>query len=504
LQAGTAAKIRIIVMKKKALAKKELHTNRVFQVMVCLTPAERKRLLKYLQSPYFNQSRVMEQLAAALLQCVEKNEVGFLKEHVWTTVFGKAPFDDVNFRKHCSDLLVLVEDFMGQEVFRQDQARRDAALLRFLAERDMMPLFNITVKETRQYLESRPYKSMSDYYYLYNTEIQYHNLTKTDGKPNEDSRVKHVSDYLDTFYFIQKLKIACYTAIYNRQFSTLKSGDHAHSLSVSFSEQILEFIQKSDILEQSPELSIYYHAYLMLSERGQTEHYANLRPLLYQYGADMPKWDSAEMFDTTMSYCTAEVNAGHSQFLEEYFSLSKLAIEKQIFIDKGVFSPWRFNNIIAAALRLGHFDWTEQFIISHKQFLPEESRENTYTFSLARLYRIQKKYDKVLPLLKDVEYEDVFYSLISKAMLTMTYYELSEWDALESFLKAFQVFLTRNKSLAAARKRGYLNLIKYTRRLMRLQPGETAKIVSLREEVEREKQHVVNHEWLLEKLGTLI
>jgi hypothetical protein len=496
LQAGIGAKIRIIVMKKKALAKKELHTNRVFQVMVCLTPAERKRLLKYLQSPYFNQSRVMEQLAAALLQCVEKNKVGFLKEAVWTTVFGKAPFDDVNFRKHCSDLLILVEDFMAQEVFRRDRPRRDTALLEFLADHNITLLFDSVIREARKYLEGRPYKNMDDYYYLYSMEAQYYELMKIGEKPIVDSHIKYISDYLDIFYFIEKLKLSC-SAV-----TQLKIGDHKHN--IPFSEQILEFTRQSGTMKQSPELAIYYYTYLMLSEPDQTDHYANLRRLLDQHSAEMSKLDAAELFDNALNYCTAKVNAGQYQFLEEYISLAKLSIEKQIFINKGIFAPWRFNNIIVSALRLNHLDWAEQFIHSHKQFLPEESRENTYTFSLARLYRVQKKYDKVLSLLKDVEYEDIFYNLISKTILTITYYELQEWEALESLLKSFRVFLTRNKSLTAARKRGYLNLIKYTRRLMRLQPGETAKIVSLREEVEREKQHVVNHEWLLEKLGTLI
>ena len=47
------------------------------------------------------------------------------------------------------------------------------------------------------------------------------------------------------------------------------------------------------------------------------------------------------------------------------------------------------------------------------------------------MYRYQNNFDKVLSLLRDVEYEDIGYNLISKAILIITYYELDELDALD-------------------------------------------------------------------------
>jgi hypothetical protein len=63
--------------------------------------------------------------------------------------------------------------------------------------------------------------------------------------------------------------------------------------------------------------------------------------------------------------------------------------------------------MVAAALRLGKAGWAEEFIQSNYHILPADSRDNTYTFNLARVHRYQKRYGEVLELLQNVEYADI-------------------------------------------------------------------------------------------------
>ncbi|MBK6995248.1 MAG: hypothetical protein IPH31_10090 [Lewinellaceae bacterium] len=148
-------------------------------------------------------------------------------------------------------------------------------------------------------------------------------------------------------------------------------------------------------------------------------------------------------------------------------------------------------------------EWAQNFVEEFKDHLPAESRQNTYSFNLARVYRFQKKYDQVLELLQNVEYEDIGVNMISKMMLLITHYERNDHEVLNSFIESFRVFLNRHKNIPQQRRLSYLNLLKYTRRLMRLKPGDKAAATKLREEVSREKATIVNHEWLLEKLGEM-
>jgi hypothetical protein len=480
--------------KKKRELPQELHTNKVWQVLRCLDTAEYRRLMKYLNSPYFIQSKTLGRLCEILLRHIEQGKAGFDRQAVWQKIFPGEPYDDVNFRKACSDLLKQVEGFMAQETIAQDEARQAIDTLDFVVRRKVEPLFNSALREARSEIEKSPYRSLNYYQNAYSVERQYYAMLDFDVKVNVRANLEEISYNLDIFYWIEKLKL------YSSVLSQKRTGNYDYKL--DFVNEILTYLKQFPI-EEVPELAIYYYSFLTLQDEGNVEHYYNLRRFLDKYGTVMPQQEAIELFDSALHYCTGKINKGNRDFLQEYFDLCDDALKSGIFLFKGELAPWRFNNIVAAALRLGKLDWAENFVENHKGYLSSDTRQNTYTFNLARVFLYQKKYTNVLNLLRDVEYEDIGYNLISKAILIIAYYELDEQEALDSFTESFRVFLNRHKNIPHQRRKSYLNLIKYTRRLTRLAPGDKAAVEKLREEIIREKATTVNHEWLLEKLDEL-
>ena len=57
-------------------AKGENYSNKVFETLQCLNEHERKRLLKYLRSPFFIQSEPLVLLCQAFSQEIEKIKMG--------------------------------------------------------------------------------------------------------------------------------------------------------------------------------------------------------------------------------------------------------------------------------------------------------------------------------------------------------------------------------------------------------------------------------------------
>ena len=469
------------------------HSNKVFQVLQHLDPAECKRLGRYVQSPYFNQSKPLRQLCDLLLRQIELGKDTFSRPVIWTKLFPGEPYDDVNFRKYCSDLLGLVEGFLAQEIFQQHPERRALATYEFVVNRRLEPLYNSTLRDARLRIE-QPHPSPNNYYHRYELERCYYAMMEYDVKWNLRANLEVIAHNLDVFYWIQKLKL------YGTALGQRKTSNQTYQL--VFMEEILAYLRQHPP-QDAPQLQIYYYAFLTIYEEDQESHYFQLRRSLEEYGNIMPKQEAIELYDSAMHYCTGKVNQGKRSFLQEYFDLFEQALERSIFIVKGELTAWRFNNMVAAALGLGKLDWAEGFIQRYKKYLPADTRENTYTFNLTRVYRFQGKYEQVLEMLKTIDYEDIGYNLISKMMLLITYYELDKVEELDSFTEAFRVFLNRHKHLPQPRRVSYLNLIKYTRRLMRLSPGDKTAIDRLRDEINREKASTVNHEWLLEKLDEL-
>lgn len=481
--------------KKNRPPSREAHTNKIFQTLRFLDATEQKRLVKYMRSPYFNQSKTLAKLCEILLAHIEKGKDGFDRKTVWQKLFPGEAYHDVNFRKYCSDLLKQVEGFMAQEIIAEDEAGQAIDALEFIVRRNIEPIYGSALRQARAEMDKIPYRSIDYYRNAYAIEKQYYAMMDFDVKVNVRANLEEISYNLDIFYWIEKLKL------YSSVLSQKRTGNYAYEL--NFVEEILSYLQKFPI-EDVPELAIYYYSFLTLQDEENVEHYYNFRRTLDKYGAVMPEKESIELYDSALHYCTGKLNKGNRLFLQEYFDLFEDAMNKKIFLQKDELAQWRYNNIVGVALRLGKLDWAEEFVEKYKNHLNVNTRENTYTFNLARVYRYQKKYEKVLSLLQSVEYEDIIYSLISKAILVITYYELDEIAALDSFLDSFRAFLNRNKKKISLQYRNlHLNLIKYTRRLTRLVPGDKAAIEKLREEITREKATTVNHEWLLEKLDEL-
>lgn len=472
----------------------ELHTNKVFTTLGYLTPAEARRLMRYLESPYFNQSKTIALLCERFLHLHEQGAKGFIREEVWAALFPGEAYEDVNFRKYCSDLLKLVEDFFLQEKISQEPVRPTLDLLEFVARRKIEPLYNSTLRQSRNTLNRQPYRSSAYFYEAYLLEKHYYAMMDFDVKLDIRANIEEISHNLDLFYWIEKLKL--YTAVISHR----KTGNFQYEL--RFIDEILAYLRQFPI-EEVPELAVYYYSFLTIYEEDKVEHYRNLRRMLDQYADSMPRKDVVELFDSALHYCVGRINRGDRDFLQEYFDLFGEGLRRAVFVVGGELAPWRFNNAVAAALGLGKIDWAESFVKEYKGALPAATRENTFAFNLARVYRFQGKYKEVLELLRDLEYEDIGYNLLAKSMVMMTYYDLDEYDALEPFIESFRVFLNRHKNIAALRRRSYLNWIRYVRRLTRLLPNDKASVQALYEEVERNKSTIANHAWVLEKLNEL-
>ena len=471
----------------------EQYSNKLWQTLHCLSHEEHLRLLRFLRSPYFIQSKTMGTLCEVLVRLIEKGEPGFDRQLVWQKIAPEEAYDDINFRKYCSDLLRLTGEFMAHEMTALDPIRQSMGTLSFAVQNRVDPLLQSAMRQARAVLAQKPYHSIEDFLNAYSIERQYYTMMEFDVKVDTRANLEEISQQLDLFYWIEKLKL--FIAMLSQ-----RTGNYQYDLKGM--PEILNFLHQYPV-ENVPELAIYYYSFLTLYEEDQVAHYFNLRRMLDIHATGMPQKEAIELFDAALHYCTGKINKGDRVFLQEYFDVFEEAIQKGIFLQNGELATWRFNNIVASALGLGKLEWAEAFVEKFKNHLPQDSRQNTYAFNLARVYRFQKKYDAVLELLQNVEYDDIGVNLISKMMLLITHFERNDHEVLDSFIESFRVFLNRHKNIPQQRRLGYLNLLKYTRRLMRLMPGNKAAAAKLREEIIRGKAEILNHEWLLEKLGEL-
>ena len=471
-----------------------MYNSKLYSILEHFNKYEQNRCRKYIQSPYFNKAQELIDLYEIFIKRINSSsQRPFTKEIIWKKLVPKKAFDDVRFRKFCSDLLKLVEGYLGQVVYENSKLDQAVNLMESIGKRKLDKLHNSTVKRAKTISNNQPFRNADYYLKQYQIEKKYYILTEFETKRSDRTNVEDIANNLDYFYFSEKLRL--YYVVLTQQ--TFVSQDYK-LLFIDDIMKNIELLKFQDILP----ISLYYQIILTTLNNENLEHYYKLKDLLGKHSLAFPQKEALTIYYSAINYCIRQLNKGNRQFLEESFYLYNDLIEKEIIFVNEELSPWDFKNICVLALRLGKYEWTENFIKKHRDRLPENSRDNAVTFNLARLYWYQKDHEKVIELLREVEYEDISYNLSSKSMLIATYYETDEIEPLYFLLESFRAYLNRHKDIPESRRRNYKNLIKYTKRLTKVRPGDKTALEKLKTEIEGSKS-IADAKWLLEKIAEL-
>jgi hypothetical protein len=473
-----------------------MRNSKLYSTLKDFEKTEQNRFRKYVRSAYFNKNKPLMTLCELLLSDVNgENGIDLEDRHaVWNALELESSYDDVRFRRFCTDLLKLAEGYMAQRVYEANPIEQSFFLMQALGKRKLEKLYNGALKNTQYLLHKQGHRNADYFRYLYATEKQYAAMIQADLDRSTKSYLERIVDNLDLFYITEKLRL------HHKFAARKKIGQYDYSF--LFIDEIISEINNREDLREIPVIAVYFQIYLITVDPENTEHYYKLKELLNKHALLFPKEEAFDMYYAATNYCINNINRGAQQFMNELFELYRDLIEKEIIFIDDELSPWDFRNIIVTALRLGEFDWTEKFIDAYNNKIPEEYRENAVSFNKANLFFYRKDFDKVIESLRNVEYEDFTYNLNSKAILLATYYETQEIEPLYSLFESFRVYLNRNKDITEDRKRLYKNLIRFTKKLTKIMPGDQKAIDKLRDELNQTK-NVASAGWLAEKLAEL-
>lgn len=468
---------------------------KLFQVLTQFDKLEQNRIRKFISSPYFNKDKVVLTLFELMTDEINSPTTrDWTKEKIWDALAPELPYDDTRLRKYQSDLLKLIEQFLIQQEFEEDDFTAKAYLLRSIKRKKLKKLHNSTLKTVKEIPGKITHRDGNYYLGQFLIESSYDQLISDfEEKKTEKTNLEGISMHLDYFYIGEKLRIYC-EVLSRKKFAQ-------HEYDISLIDNILNIAEKEEY-QSIPFIAIYYQIFKMYIEPQQTEHYYKFQQLLNESSYFFPRSQEKVFYDFAQNYCINQLNQGNSVFLKELFNVYQNLIAKDFFISEGRMESIEFRNIVVVGLRNGAYDWIEKFIYKYINLLPEELRENTLSFNLSQLYFYQKQYDKVIKILQEVEYNDYVTNCNAKTTLIGAYYEESEFEPLFSLLESFRVYLNRNKEIPLARKVNYKNLIRFTKKLISIAPNNKKALLQLKTEVEATK-NIPSRDWLLEKITEL-
>jgi hypothetical protein len=317
--------------------------------------------------------------------------------------------------------------------------------------------------------------------------------------------MEHIQEkqaWLDAFYLTEKLRDAC--EISHRKKLLKADFPSGQWLGILY-QNILENEEK---YRSFPPLLAYFYLYQLLEneEADYPSTLSKIRGLEPQLTLE----DVQYIYNSLQNYCIGQINEGRQAFLRELFGIYKSQISKGLLLENGRLPEWHYKNITTTGLRLDEREWVREFLEQFKNHLPAEVAENAYSYNLAAYYYHKKDYEAVLKLLTKIEYTDIRYHLDAKSLLLRTYYDLEEEEALLALSESFKQYLKRSRQMSDFQKKGYFNLLKFTKKAFSLkQKAGYTKPTKWAAELEKLKLEIAkadttfNQSWLEGKVGEL-
>lgn len=467
--------------------------TKFFRLMQSLSVYELKRLRRYLCSPLHNEDQTFIRLYDLVLPALRSGEGALTREQLARQLFPRKKFTNQDFARLFTNFARRIEGFLALEKYYSQPIREQMDLLEALNERQLGRYFGDMHAYVHRLHEQQPQRSGEYYLHTFRMEALHHDYLEGKQERSTDKNLLETMAALDTFYLITKLRF-CAAMLHYQAFLSLEGE-------VALIHEVLVHCRDA-WYDGVPLLRAYYYIVMSLIEPEVETHFGALRQILFDHITTFIPEVQKDLYAFAINYCINRINYGSGNYLKQILELYQQALEHGIILTRGELSPWDFKNIVTIGLRNKDYKWTEHFIEDYRLKIPKAERDNAYTFNRARYYFATQQYDRVLRLLQNVEYSDIFYLLDSKTTLMKTYYELDEYQSLQSLKESFRILLRRKKLISEMNQQNYGNFARYVMKLYRCDVKDKKAMAQLRKEIEA-TPNMADRGWIMEKLNQL-
>ena len=480
-----------------------MQTSKSFLVLNRLEDEDRGRFREFVASPYFNKNQELISFYDLIMYEKLFKYDTLDKEKVLKMLYPGQKYESRRVHDLSYRLMNLLEDFLAFEKYNQNSFLRKINLMGLAYEKELEPIINGIEKDIELIHSRNPVRDSNYFYESFMIHSERDNSFRMMGKISGNESLQSKADQLDLFYLALKLKDSC--EMLNR--SKIISANYDFKMM----DPIIVYLQShTETYIDYPAIQIYLNVYLMLKSENHELYFTALEKLALQYESVFAHDEQRSIYTYIQNYCIRRINQGNTAFYQNMFEAYKHIIDNGLVFEDNKNLQWDFKNAVSIGLRIKEFNWTLAAINAFKDRLPEDIRQNAYTYNLANYYYETGDLKKATKLLNSVEFTDIYYSLDAKVMLLKIYYKEEEEESFYSLVSSFGIFLKRHKLISKDTTEIYENLIRFTRKSFLLSlklPYQRNKDYYKKVETLKQKitqtQLVANINWLLQEVEAL-
>ena len=464
--------------------------SQLLNILKTFSAKDIREMRKWLQSPAHNQREDVIRLFEYFFEDHHLDKEYFLeKPIVYSWIFPKETFDDAKMRQVMFFLLKTIEEFFTYQELINDTVNSQIALAKIYRNRKLDKLYHKSLKRLRNQHEASELKNYT--FFKNKFKIEEEEYAYLRNAKRASFNLQEVSNSFDHYFITAKLRQIVLMAAHQNVYKT--------DYEIEFLEEILNR-SKLEKYISIPAVAIYFYGYKTITDKENVSYFQKLKEQIRKHGHTFPLFEIRDIYLMTINYCIGRMNAGIESFIREAFEMYKLGFEKKILIENNQITRVTFHNAVTNGLILKEYKWVKDFIKNYQQYLGEKHRQGFVYYSLARLHYEEKDYDQAMKLLvQEVHYDDIIINLSAKTLLMKMYYEQEEFDVLESLLESMRTYIQRKKVMGY-HKNNYKHIVRYTKKLLKINPYSKAKKEKLKNEIEATTP-LTEKKWLLTQLS---
>ncbi len=462
----------------------DIKKYRIIKLLKSLNKAERSSFSRFLDSPYHNRRTDVKELYEQLQIYLEKGKL-LSKEELWQKCFAQKAFDDRQLRYLMSYLSKLFEQFITVEASLSNAFTGKMELVRHLGRRFFYQLQESSLREAKKVLDKQPYQQAEYLFQSYEYCLEQAQLSSA-YRPDQSPDFPALEQAFEQAVLAMKMR----QKVWSLNLQTVYKKKEKSSL-------LDRFVNDLDLADigDHPAILIYWHAAQFLEHSRHEQHFQYFKSLLFSHSAIFPHEEARELYLLAINFGVHRINQGQKSFSYDVLDLYKAGLKQAYLLTNGVLSRFTYHNIVTAALQIDETAWAKSFSEEWMPKLERRFRERMYNFCRAKIAYATQEYDEALALLQQSNYHDLLLNLGARTLLLKIFFDQKEWDALDSHLDAFNVYLRRKAGLSYQLIR-YQNLIRFTKKILNIKFQGQPKIDALKKQLVNEKI-LTERNWLL-------
>ncbi len=470
----------------------KIENSKVYRVLKRLSKREKEQLRLFLESPFFNKR---QDVVLLFEQLILERKQAIVPQELFAIVYPKRVFKEQDLRLVLSYLFRLVEHFLVyQQLFQEDKkASHKRAALQAYQNLQLPKFAEKSLKAYQQQHEKSRFRHANFYLEAFALHSEHYEFSLT-ARPFERQAFEEMSETLDTAYISLKLRQACH-ALSNQH-------TYRHEYELNMIPELIRYVQANE-LQSTLAIGVYYYIYSSLTEENAQAAFQHLLQLLPQADTTFPPRERRDIYLMLINHYIRQLNKeGGRLFAQQIFELYKQGLQSDSLLENDTLSRFTYCNIVRSALKVQALDWAEDFIHTYQPKLDKQFRQNYFSFNMALVSyareQAQGSYDRALGYLLEAKNLNVGLELNARTLRLKIYYELGEWESLDSHMNTMRSFIKRH-NLNETYRKNYTNIINYTKRMCALKPYDDSKRAALIERIQAEKI-LTERTWFLEQL----